>query len=194
LSDHLSQLVALILSAAVIMGSPGPSTMSVTAVGAAYGLGRSLNYASGLILGTSAVLLAVATGIFALLLSVPGLEPVFQTASALYMLYLAWKIATAPPLSNQDPALSAPSLATGFLLAIANPKAYVAIAAVFAASALGPVAKTVALVVMIVVIHACWLFAGTSLSRLLRDPMRSRVVNVVFALTLVAMTILSLLR
>jgi threonine/homoserine/homoserine lactone efflux protein len=188
----MTELVALILAATVIMGSPGPSTMSVTAIGAAYGLRQSLNYAAGLILGTAAVLLAVATGIFALLLSVPGLEPVFHYASALYMLYLAWKIATAPPLSKQESTFFAPSLMAGFLLAIANPKAYVAIAAVFAGSVLGPVVKVVILAAMIVVIHLCWLFAGASLSRLLRDPLSSRIDNIVFALILVAMTIISL--
>lgn len=194
MSDLIAQLAALILSAAVIMGSPGPSTMSVTAVGAAYGLKQSLSYAVGLISGTAAVLLAVATGMFALLLSVPGIETVFHYASATYMLYLAWKIATAPPLSKQDTALLAPSFIPGFLLAIANPKAYVAIAAVFAASALGPLVKTAVLLAMIIVIHLCWLFAGASLSRFLRDPLRSRIVNIVFALTLVAMTLLPFLR
>ena len=190
----MAELVALFLSAAVIMGSPGPSTMSVTASGAAYGLRRSLNYAAGLIIGTAAVLLAVATGIFALLLSVPGLEPAFRYASALYMLYLAWKIATAPPLSGQAAMSLAPSLTAGFLLAVANPKAYVAIAAVFAGSILGPFVKTAILTAMIIVIHLCWLFAGASLSRLLRNPQSARAVNVGFALTLAGMTALSLLR
>jgi threonine/homoserine/homoserine lactone efflux protein len=189
----MTELVALILAATVIMGSPGPSTMSATATGAAYGLRRSLNYAAGLIIGAVAVLLAVATGIFALLLSIPGLAPVVHYASALYMLYLAWRVATAPPLSKPESAPLAPSLMAGFLLAIANPKAYVAIAAVFAGSALGPVIKVAIITAMIVVIHLCWLFAGASLSRLLRDPLSSRIVNIVFALVLVAMTVLSLL-
>jgi threonine/homoserine/homoserine lactone efflux protein len=190
----MAELVALLLSAAVIMGSPGPSTMSVTASGAAYGLRRSLNYAAGLIIGTTAVLIAVTTGIVALLLSIPGLEPIFRYASALYMLYLAWMIATAPPLSEQAAMSLAPSLPAGFLLAIANPKAYVAIAAVFAGSVLGPIVKTAILTAMIVIIHVCWLFAGASLSRLLRNPRSSRAVNVGFALTLVGMTVPSLLR
>ncbi|HET6196804.1 MAG TPA: hypothetical protein VFE12_13660, partial [Acetobacteraceae bacterium] len=33
-------ILTLIVAAAVVMGSPGPSTMSVTAVGAAYGFRR----------------------------------------------------------------------------------------------------------------------------------------------------------
>jgi threonine/homoserine/homoserine lactone efflux protein len=47
-------LAALILASAAVMGSPGPSTMSVTAVGAAFGLRRSLDYLWSLILATVA--------------------------------------------------------------------------------------------------------------------------------------------
>src|SRR4051812_41633491 len=42
----------LLLTSLALMGSPGPSTVSVTAVGAAFGLRRSLAYVLGLILGT----------------------------------------------------------------------------------------------------------------------------------------------
>ncbi len=72
---------ALLLASAALMGSPGPSTISVTAVGAAFGLRRSLGYALGLILGTCLVLLVVATGVFAVLVSVPSLAPALTAAS-----------------------------------------------------------------------------------------------------------------
>jgi threonine/homoserine/homoserine lactone efflux protein len=67
MTDHLPALaelwrplLSLILASAAVMGSPGPSTVSVTAVGAAFGFRRSLGYMAGLVLGTMAVLLAVA--------------------------------------------------------------------------------------------------------------------------------------
>jgi threonine/homoserine/homoserine lactone efflux protein len=47
---------------------------------------------------------------------------------------------------------------------------------------------------MIVVIHLAWVFAGASLSRFLRDPVISRIANVVFALVLVATAVVPLLR
>ncbi|TKB63782.1 MAG: LysE family translocator, partial [Mesorhizobium sp.] len=43
------QLLALVLASAIVMGSPGPATISVTAVGAAFGLRDSLRYASGIV-------------------------------------------------------------------------------------------------------------------------------------------------
>lgn len=193
-------LLALILAAAVVMGSPGPATISVTAVAAAFGLRRSLGYLCGVILGTIVVLLAVATGIVAALLSLPQIAPVLVAASAAYILYLAYRIATAPPLTRQSEDANAPSLAGGFLLAVANPKAYVAIAAVFAgttlaeAGALDTLAKTAVLAVMIVVIHVCWLLAGASFRRVLYDPLMSRIVNLVFAGVLVATVLLAFLE
>ena len=96
--------------------------------------------------------------------------------------------------------LPAPAFAGGFLLAIANPKAYLAIAAVFAGTsifgddhALDAVVKVALLGVMIVIIHLFWLLAGASLSRFLQDPMSSRLVNVLLAAALLAATLATLL-
>jgi threonine/homoserine/homoserine lactone efflux protein len=180
-------LLSLILASVVVMGSPGPSTISMTAVGAAYGLQRSIGYLAGLVAGTTAVLLAVATGVASILLSAPQLAPLLVAASAAYILYLAYRIATAPPLSRNGGTV-APSFVGAFLLAVANPKAYLAIAAVFAGSTLGAAAKIAILTIMIVLIHVCWLLAGASLSRLFYDPVRSRIANIVFAVTLVVTT------
>lgn len=186
-------LLSLIVASLVVMGSPGPSTISVTAVGAAFGLGRSLGYLSGLIAGTIAVLLAVAAGVVAVLLAVPGLAPVLLATSAIYILYLAVRIATAPPLSKPDAAAAVPSCAGGVLLAIANPKAYVAIAAVFAGSPVDAVLKTAVLGAMIVLIHVVWLLAGAAFARVFHDPAWSRRVNLAFAAALVTTTVYAVL-
>ncbi|MFD2056599.1 LysE family translocator [Mesorhizobium calcicola] len=193
--DLWRQMLALVLAATVVMGSPGPATISVTAVGAAFGLRGSLRYAWGIVLGTIAVLLVVATGITAALTSMPKLAPLLAAASAAYILYLAFKIATAPPLAARAAEASRPTWLAGFLLAVANPKAYVAIAAVFAgvssnqgAGDIGIWLKLTVLALMIVAIHALWLVAGAAFARFLRLPAASRIINLVFAATLVLTT------
>ncbi|TGQ92666.1 LysE family translocator [Mesorhizobium sp. M8A.F.Ca.ET.208.01.1.1] len=192
------QLLALLLAATVVMGSPGPATISVTAVGAAFGLRDSLRYTGGIVLGTIAVLLVVATGVMAVLGSMPMLAPLLVVASAAYILYLAFKIATAPALAARAAEASRPTWLAGFLLAVANPKAYVAIAAVFAGTSsrkgdveLGLWTKLTVLAVMIVVIHAVWLVAGAAFARFLRRPVASRIINLVFAATLLLTTVLA---
>lgn len=188
-------IIELILPSLVIMGSPGPSTISVTAMGAAFGFRRSLPYALGLVLGAITVLGIVAAGAFTLILSVPHGAQVFGAVSAVYLLYLAFRIATAPPLQSARGAAASPSFLAGFLLAIANPKAYLAIAAVFAGTTIDAadhardtIAKLAVLSVTIVIIHGGWLAAGASLSRALGDPRSSWVINLSLAALLVVMT------
>jgi threonine/homoserine/homoserine lactone efflux protein len=193
-------IAALVLTALAIMGSPGPATISLTAAGSAYGVRRSLGYLVGIIVGTALVLVAVATGITAALLALPGVRPLLLAASAAYVLWLAYHIATAPPLAASTDGASAPALAGGALLGVANPKAWVAIAAVFASARLASgaaedaAAKVAVLALMIVVINATWLVAGASLAPLLRDPRRARTVNVSLAVVLVAATAAALIR
>lgn len=199
----LQPLLSMVLSALVVMGSPGPATISAAAAGAAFGARRSMAYLSGLILGTGAALAVVATGLVSLLQAQPQIAPVLLVLSAGYMLFLAYRIATAAPL----PALvatattvSAPGFMVGFLLAASNPKAYIALSAVFGGNRLGmpsmlaeAVIKFLVLAAMIVFIQVCWLYAGTVLARLLREPVAARIVNLLFAGLLVATTVAGVL-
>jgi threonine/homoserine/homoserine lactone efflux protein len=108
-------------------------------------------------------------------------------------------VATAPPLPARTETTRSPSLAGGALLGVANPKAWVAIAAVFAStrladnSAADATAKVALLTVMIVVICALWLLAGATLAPLFRDPRRARILNGILAASLIVATALAIL-
>jgi len=190
----------LMLISLAIMGSPGPATISLVAAGSVGGVRRSLPYLFGIIVGTTLVLVAVATGITGALLAVPAVGYVLIWISAVYILWLAYHIATAPPLSKPTGAPNAFSLMSGAIVGITNPKAWVAIAAVFASVHLADAAtndaaaKIAVLTVMIIVICATWLFAGTSIAPLLRDPRRARLVNAALAVGLVGATALAVLH
>jgi hypothetical protein len=90
----------LVLISLAIMGSPGPATISLVATGSVRGLRRSVPYLLGIIVATTLVLLAVATGITGVLLALPAIGSVLIWISAAYILWLAYHIATAPPLSK----------------------------------------------------------------------------------------------
>ena len=128
--------------------------------------GARSRYLAGIIAGTTAVLLAVATGITAALLALPAVRPVLLAAGAAYIVWLAYHIATAPPLAADGSRSDAPGLVGGTLLGVANPKAWIAIAAVFASArladgaAVDAAAKVAVLAVMIVAINTTWLAAG----------------------------------
>jgi threonine/homoserine/homoserine lactone efflux protein len=143
----------------------------------------------------------VATGITTILLSVPRLAPVLMAVSVAYIVVLAVRIARAPPLSRHNSAVAAPSFAGGHLLAVTNPKAYVAIAAVLGgATSIKPSPVTEALLkaailgLMIVIIHVAWLLVGASLSRVLSDPVASRIANLAFAGILIPTSVIAALH
>src|SRR5690348_2911772 len=175
------------------MGSPGPATISLTATGVAFGVRRSARYLAGVIAGTIVVLVMVAAGLTGALLALPAVRPAFIVVAAAYILYLAYHIATAPPLAADRDA-PAPSLAGGLLLGVANPKAWVAIAAVFVSARIAAYTvvdagvKVAALALMVVVINAGWLVAAAWVAPALRDPVRSRRANVGLAAALVVST------
>jgi len=197
---HWGSVAPLVFISLAIMGSPGPATVSLIAAGSAYGVWGSIPYLLGIIVGTTIVLLAVATGITSALLAVPAIGSILIGSSVVYILWLAYHIATAPPLSEPTAASSTLSVAGGTFLGIANPKAWVAIAAVFASGHLADDTKTDAaakiamLTAMIIAICAIWLVAGASIAPLLRDPGRARVVNAALAVALVGATALAVLH
>ena len=146
----------------------------------------------GLVLGMVAVMALVVSGMVGLLLAVPGVAPVVAALAAIYFPWLAWRIATAPPLSEEGATRVPATLAAGLLLSLVNPKGYVAMAALYSGFALLPdrlgadvVLKLVMLTVIIAAVNVAWLLAGAALTRFFRDPRSNRIINVAFALSLV---------
>ncbi|GAB4355347.1 MAG: LysE family transporter [Kiloniellaceae bacterium] len=196
----LGNLLLLWLAALPLMGSPGPATLSTAAVGASFGWRRGLPYLAGIVCGTAGVLLLIATGVTAAVLAVPALKTAITLAAAAYILYLAWRIATAPPLSGETATAKAPAFPGGFFLAVANPKAFAAIGAVYAGHgvidgdlAADAAVKIAALALVIVLVNSAWLVFGTLVAKALHDPRKSRIANVSFAVLLVASVGLALL-
>ena len=132
----LSNVLVLLLAAFPLMGSPGPATLSLAAMGSAYGVNKSIPYYAGIVAGTIGVLIMIGLGLTSILLAQPKLAMIISLAAAIYILYLAFKIATAPVGRQKSTNTTAPSMQSGFLLAIANPKAFAAIGAVYSGNVL----------------------------------------------------------
>jgi threonine/homoserine/homoserine lactone efflux protein len=185
-------LTGFILAALALCGSPGPATVSLAATGAAFGPRRSLAYMAGIDAGMVVVMSVTAAGVTGLVLAIPGATPVVAVLAARYFVHLAWRIATAPPLGDTAPG-SEPSFAAGVLLSLVNPKGYAAMAALFSGFVLirgrpelDAALKLGVLIVIVVSVNAAWLIAGAALTRFFREPRTSRVINVAFAILLVA--------
>jgi threonine/homoserine/homoserine lactone efflux protein len=193
----LTATLSFLLAALALTGSPGPNTLSMAAVGASFGRLRGLEYMAGLNLGMVAVIALVGTGFAGIVLAVPGIAPVVTGLAAAYFLYLAYRIATAPPLNQTSEentngnAGTAPRWYEGFGLSLVNPKAYAAMAALFSGHVLvessqltDSLWKAGLLILTICVVNTAWLFAGAAMTSALQNPRTSRIVNIAFAILL----------
>ena len=184
-------LAAFIIAAFALTGSPGPATLGLAAAAAAFGIRRSLGLMAGIIAGVLVVFGLAVAGLTGLILAQPVLGPVVKVLAALYMVWLAWRIVTTPPLGQGDGA-RAPTLFGGIFLGVGNPKAYAAMAALASGFVLSPnrtadtAAKAVVLLVVMILVDLAWLFAGSALARAMRRPAWSRAINIGFALALLA--------
>ncbi|MFZ7091570.1 LysE family translocator [Primorskyibacter sp. 2E233] len=187
----MSELGNLTLAALALAGSPGPNTLSLAAVGAAFGRQRGMAYLAGLTLGMVVVIAITGTGVSTLVMALPGVAPVITGLAVCYFLWLAWRIATAPPIDKVDSAAMPPRWFEGALLSTVNPKAYAATAAVFSGFTVIPdaplqdgLAKTVTVMAVILFVNICWLTVGASLTRAFQNPRSARAINLSFAAAL----------
>jgi threonine/homoserine/homoserine lactone efflux protein len=195
-----NELAGFVLAGLALTGSPGPANFGLAAAGAAFGPRGGVRLAAGIIIGVEAVMLLSASGLTGLILAQPVFGPAVQLLAAAYMGWLAWKIATAPPVT-QVRADAAPSFGAGLILGAGNPKSYAAMAALHSGfllvadrPLLDVALKMLVLLAMVIPVTAAWLFLGAALTRRFRDPAQSRAINIVFAVLLVASAAFAFLR
>jgi threonine/homoserine/homoserine lactone efflux protein len=195
----LEGLFGFVLAALALAGSPGPATLSLAATGAAFGASRGVGYMVGINLGMVAVMAITASGVVGILLALPGATPIVTILAAAYFAYLAYRIATAPPLGEGGEQRQ-PSFAGGIFLSLVNPKGYAAMAALFSGFVLvrqhvglDVAAKIIVLAAIIAAVNIAWLLAGATLTRYFREPGTNRLINVTFAILLVASVIVAML-
>ena len=189
----MENLLGFVLAGFALAGSPGPNTLSLAATGAAFGVQRGFSYMTGIVVGMAAVMAVVAAGVVGVLLALPGAASLVTVLAAAYFVYLAFRIAMAPPLTERSGRERQPSFAGGVFLSLVNPKGYAAMAALFSGFqlmrgrlALDATAKAVLLLAIITAVNIAWLSAGAALTRFFHEPRSNRAINVTFAVLLVA--------
>ncbi len=192
-------MLTFALAVVLLIITPGPGVLSTAGFGAAYGFSPSLRYVLGLFLGTNMVLLAVISGLAAVVLAIPWLRWVLMTASVGYLIYLAARIALAGSRIAFMEAQSPPGVMGGVLLQAINPKAYAVNTSLITGFNYAPenLAFEVATKVLImnaiwIPIHLAWLWAGASLHRLDLAPATQRRINFAMAAAMLAVVALAI--
>lgn len=186
-----SLLPALLGFAFVASITPGPNNLMLLASGANFGFRRTLPHMLGVACGHSFMIVVVGFGLMSLFDAYPVLHDVLTWASVAYLLWLAWKIATAAP---KDGAAGRRPLS--FLEAAAfqwvNPKAwYMAIGAITlyaGEAAWGVLAVALAFALTNLPSISAWAALGQEMRRWLDSPARLRAFN----WTMAALLVLSL--
>lgn len=108
-----------------IVGSvtPGPNNMTSTASGAAFGFARTLPQMLGVSLGYPAMIIAFGFGLGEVFRQAPWLHEVLRYAGAAFLLYLAWRIASAVSIERAE-AKRPLTLMEAALFQWLNPKAW----------------------------------------------------------------------
>ncbi|WP_212523352.1 LysE family transporter [Actibacterium sp. MT2.3-13A] len=184
----------------LLLITPGPGVLSTAGVGSGFGFRFGLRYVAGLFIGTNLVSVAVISGLAAIVLGVPVIRTALLLASAAYLLYLAGRIAFAGSKIAFIEAKAAPGILAGILLQLINPKAYAVNTTLFTGFAFYPdsLAAETAMKLMIlnaiwIPIHLAWLYAGVALKRFELAAHHQFRINVVMALSMLAVVALALL-
>ena len=172
--------------------TPGPNNLMLMASGANFGLRRTLPHMLGVSLGHGFMVFVIGLGLLELFDRLPWLRLALTAVCSAYLLWLAWKIATAAP----PPEAQAEGRPLTFFQAAAfqwvNPKAiYMAITAQTSYAPSGGgwwPAAAVALIFAAVNLPSVsvWAWMGVQLKRLLGRGRKLRLFNAAMALLLVA--------
>jgi threonine/homoserine/homoserine lactone efflux protein len=196
----LEQAAAFFLFAFVAAITPGPSNVLLAATGAQAGFWRGLSCAFGVSAGMGSMMFLAALGLGAVLIGLPSVMTAIRFLGAAFLLWLAWKIASAPVGGDQGAGEP-----TGFFGAAAlqwvNPKAWMvstgAVATYLPVESGAAVVQAILFVLVFVSAalpsNLIWLGFGATAQRLLEDERRGRIFNLAMGLTLAA-SVLFILR
>jgi len=184
-----------LLAATALLGSPGPGIAALLAVTRSGGLRAGLRYYAGLQVGLALAAAVTAAGLFSLLAAFPLLLRAASIAAVIYLVYLAYRIGTAPVQATGETGPSASAIG-GFFLGLSNPKAYLAFASLMASTTLigGGVSSDAALkwaliVAVVLVVDMAWVLLGAVLHRATLPPQIERAMNIGFAAAILAAAI-----
>lgn len=183
-------LAALVLYAFVSSVTPGPNNLMLLASGVNFGFRRTLPHMLGIGAGFTVMTALVGFGLAGAFTAWPPARSLLTLASVAYLVWLAWKIATAAPPAASDRARGRPlTLLQAAAFQWVNPKAWSM--ALTAATLYAPRADWPSVLMVAGVFGAVnlpcvslWAAAGSALGTWLGEPRRLRAFNIAMALLL----------
>ncbi len=188
----LELFLGLFAFAGIAAFTPGPNNTLLMASGVNFGFRRSLPLICGVAIGFPLMIGLIGLGLGRVFELYPGVYRMLKYAGAAYMLYLAWKIATARPSTSDSDAARPLSFIQMCLFQWINPKGWVMAVTALSAYTLSQsyytgVATVVATFVFMGITSALtWAAFGAALKSVMTDERYFRIINISLAVLLVA--------
>lgn len=186
--DLLSALAVFAFATSI---TPGPNNLMLMASGANFGFRRSIPHMLGIGIGFTVMIFGVGAGLIQLFDAYPVSYTALKVLSVAYMLWLAWKTATAAGLHEDATEGHPMTFAQAAAFQWVNPKAWAM--ALTAITAYAPDRTLWAIVWVAVVFGAInlpsvstWTLLGQQMARFLRSHRHRIVFNWVMAALLLA--------
>ena len=188
---NLDVLPALILFAFVSSVTPGPNNLMLMASGANFGFARTIPHMIGISLGFLVLMFVTGLGLVRVFDLYPVIYTLLKVLCVLYMLWLAWKIANAAPISKREGAGKPMTFLQAAAFQWVNPKAWaMALTANTVYVANGGLAMLGVAAVVFAAVNlpsvGVWTVLGQQMARFLTNPARLRAFNWTMAVLLVA--------
>ncbi len=184
------QIIALAAFAFVSSITPGPNNLMLMASGANFGFLRTFPHMLGVTLGFAFMLILVGIGLVQIFDAYPVTYRVLMLFSVVYLLYLAWKIATAAAPKASNNAGKPFNFLQAALFQWVNPKAWAM--ALTAISVYAP-SRTLTSILIVAAVFgminlpcvSSWAVLGQQIRRVLTNPVRLRLFNGTMAALLI---------
>ena len=182
--------IALVTFAFVSSITPGPNNLMLMASGANYGIWRSLPHMLGVGIGFTVMIVGVGTGLAQLFDSHPVSHAALKFVSVIYLLYLAYKIAIATPINDENKQGRPISFLQAAAFQWINPKAWAMALTAVTAYAPGTSIHAVCLVALVfgavnLPSISAWTVMGQQMARVLTNRARLTAFNWTMAALLI---------
>ena len=175
----LELISALAVFAFVTSITPGPNNLMLMASGANFGFRRTIPHMLGIGIGFALMILAVGAGLIQVFDAFPPSYLMLRAFSVFYMLWLAWRIATAAGLADAQASGNPMTFLQAAAFQWVNPKAWAMALTAITAYAPDRSLWSIACVALVfgsinLPCVSSWTILGQQMARLLRSP-RQRV-------------------
>jgi len=191
----LPHLLSLALFAFVGTLTPGPNNIMLMTSGVNFGLRASVPHLVGVWFGVTLAQMSIGAGFYGLLKAFPWLYAVMHLAALAYLIYLAWRIATAANISSGKNAPHPLTFVQAAAFQCVNPKVWaVGLAAITTFARADHVMADAAVIALTIgFVSVPCLLLWTAFGTVMRQALSTRAAVRSFNVTMAILLVLSLL-